>query len=221
MIERREFMDYAVSPFGDVWQNGIFNISVDLVDKYFNFATEKQIKALLFILRHGGKADTKAVSSVLGVDEKQADEILEFWVLEGVIACNNQLPAQPEKAEKVKVVKINTDENLKTVTVLKDNVEVEYKAGMSFTEDGEYKITAVDKVENQTSIAFVIDKTAPTIEVKLTSNNKYWESYEVSFNDAGSGIAEVKWDIDEKRNPIPRFPPLRRPGHHCGGWGED
>ena len=70
---------------------------------------------------------------------------------------------------------------------------------MSFREDGEYKITAVDKVENQTSIAFVIDKTAPTIEVKLTSNNKYWESYEVSFNDAGSGIAEVKWDIDEKR----------------------
>lgn len=98
-------MDYAVSPFGDVWQNGIFNIPVDLVDKYFNFATEKQIKALLFILRHGGKADTKAVSSALGVDEKQADEILEFWVLEGVIACNNQLPAQPEKAEKVKVVK--------------------------------------------------------------------------------------------------------------------
>ena len=97
------------------------------------------------------------------------------------------------------VTPVITDENLKTVTVLKDNVEVEYKAGMSFTEDGEYKITAVDKVENQTSIAFVIDKTAPTIEVKLTSNNKYWESYEVSFNDAGSGIAEVKWDIDEKR----------------------
>lgn len=98
-------MDYAVSPFGAVWQNGIFNIPVDLVDKYFNFATQNQIKALLFVLRHGGKTTTEDMASALGVDESQADEILEFWVLEGVIACNNQLPCQPEKKETVKVVK--------------------------------------------------------------------------------------------------------------------
>lgn len=98
-------MDYTVSPFGAVWQNGIFNIPVDLVDKYFNFATQNQIKALLFVLRHGGKTTTEDMAAALGVDESQADEILEFWVLEGVIACNNQLPCQPEKKETVKVVK--------------------------------------------------------------------------------------------------------------------
>lgn len=98
-------MDYAVSPFGQVWQNGIFNVPNDLVDKYFNFATDKQIRALLFVLRNGGQANSKSVSQALNVDENTADEILEFWVLEGVVTCNSKAPAQPEKKETVRVIK--------------------------------------------------------------------------------------------------------------------
>lgn len=98
-------MDYAVSPFDPVWQNGIFNVPADLVDKYFNFATDIQIKALLFVLRHGGKASSDLISKALNVDEKTADEILEFWVLEGVITSDSKAPAEPKKKETVKVIK--------------------------------------------------------------------------------------------------------------------
>lgn len=98
-------MDYTASPFAAVWQNGIFNVPNDLVDKYFNFATDKQLKALLFILRNGGKASSDSVSDALGVDRNTADEILEFWVLEGVIVSEGKAPAQPEKKETVKVIK--------------------------------------------------------------------------------------------------------------------
>src|SRR5699024_7279548 len=55
-----------------------------------------------------------------------------------------------------------------------------------------------DRKNNQTTVTFMIDKTAPSIEVSLDSQDKLWETYSLSFKDALSGIAEVKWDIDEK-----------------------
>lgn len=98
-------MDYQALPFADIWQNGIFNIPNDLVDKYFKLATDKQIKALLLVIRSGGKTDSSLVAKALGVDEKTADELLEFWVLEGVISAIGKEIAQPKCEEKVKVIK--------------------------------------------------------------------------------------------------------------------
>ena len=96
------------------------------------------------------------------------------------------------------VTPVITDENLKAVTIIKDGSEFTYEEGMTLTEDGQYEITAVDKGNNQTTVTFTIDKTLPTIEVNLDSQDKFWESYTLSFKDTVSGIAEVKWDIDEK-----------------------
>lgn len=98
-------MDYTAIPFSSVWQNGIFNVPSDIVDKYFNFATDIQLKTLFLILRNGGKASSKSISEAFGIDETTADEILEFWVLEGVIASEGKAPAEPEKKETVKVIK--------------------------------------------------------------------------------------------------------------------
>ena len=96
------------------------------------------------------------------------------------------------------VTPVITDENLKAVTIIKDGAEFTYEEGMTLTEDGQYEIIAVDKGNNQTTVTFTIDKTLPTIEVNLDSQDKFWESYTLSFKDTVSGIAEVKWDIDEK-----------------------
>ena len=41
-------MDYRIAPFDSIWTNGIFNVPVDLVDKYLKIASEYQLKALLF-----------------------------------------------------------------------------------------------------------------------------------------------------------------------------
>lgn len=83
-------MDYRVSPFGDIWKNGIFNVPNELVDRYIKMASEYQLKALLFILRNGGCSDSSSIARALGQTASDIDELLEFWVDEGVIVANGQ-----------------------------------------------------------------------------------------------------------------------------------
>lgn len=83
-------MDYRVSPFGDIWKNGIFNVPNELVDRYIKMASEYQLKALLFILRNGGCSDSSSIARALGQTASDIDELLEFWVNEGVIVANGQ-----------------------------------------------------------------------------------------------------------------------------------
>lgn len=83
-------MDYRVSPFGDIWKNGIFNVPNELVDRYIKMASEYQLKALLFILRNGGCSDSSSIARALGQTASDIDELLEFWVEEGVIVANGQ-----------------------------------------------------------------------------------------------------------------------------------
>ncbi len=98
-------MDYAVVPFGGIWQNGMFNVPSDMVDKYFKFASNNQIKALLFILRQGGQADTMSISKAFNIDKAEADELLEFWMLEGVVTADGNAVSEPEKKETVRILK--------------------------------------------------------------------------------------------------------------------
>ncbi len=83
-------MNYRVMPFGSIWNNGIFNVPNDLTDKYLKMASEYQLKALLFILRNGGRADTPSIAKALGQTASDIDALLEFWVEEGVICTDTQ-----------------------------------------------------------------------------------------------------------------------------------
>ncbi|MDE5984997.1 MAG: DnaD domain protein [Eubacterium sp.] len=92
-------MDYRVMPFGEVWNNGIFNVPNSLVDKYLKMASEYQLKALLFILRNGGQSDSQAIAKALGQTASDIDDLLEFWVEESVIAVDGQAVTIQSKTE--------------------------------------------------------------------------------------------------------------------------
>ena len=57
------------------------------------------------------------------------------------------------------------DLNLNVVTLTKDNNEITFTEGMTVTEDGIYVITAIDKANNTTKVTFVLDTTAPVVEL--------------------------------------------------------
>ncbi len=102
-------MNYNLTPFGDIWADGIFNVPSALVDKYLRIASEYQIKALLFILRSGGKATSSSIAKALGQTASDIDELMEFWLEEGILSNGKAEPkkqAEPAPApEKVEVKK--------------------------------------------------------------------------------------------------------------------
>lgn len=104
-------MDYRVAPFGSIWTNGIFNVPVDLVDKFLKIASEYQLKALLFILRNGGQASSSQIAKALGQTAGDIDDLLELWTDEGILSVDGQAVAvkteikQAEPAVEKKVVK--------------------------------------------------------------------------------------------------------------------
>lgn len=99
-------MDYRISPFADIWSNGIFNVPTILVDKYLKLASEYQLKALLFILRNCGQASSAQIAKALGQTVSDIESLLEFWVEEGIISADGQevvpVISQPEKPKEEK-----------------------------------------------------------------------------------------------------------------------
>lgn len=79
-------MEYKISPFSAVWNKGIFNVPVTLVDNYLKLASEYQIKALLFVLRSNGQSTSEQIAKALGQTPSDIDNLLEFWVEEGVLS---------------------------------------------------------------------------------------------------------------------------------------
>ncbi len=106
-------MDYRIAPFDSIWTNGIFNVPVDLVDKYLKIASEYQLKALLFILRNGGQASSSQIAKALGQTAGDIDDLLEFWTEEGILSVDGQAvvvkaeikPIEIESVVEKKVVK--------------------------------------------------------------------------------------------------------------------
>lgn len=98
-------MDYRISPFANIWQDGIFNVPVALVDKYLKMTSEYQLKALLLVLRNNGQATSAQIAKALGQTSDGVDELLEFWIDEGVLCADNgtvrntDSPAQIKKSE--------------------------------------------------------------------------------------------------------------------------
>jgi DnaD/phage-associated family protein len=105
-------MTYRFLPFGDVWDGGIFNAPVSLVDKYIKLASEYQLKALLYILRNGGQADSAQIAKALGQTQGDIDDLLEFWSAEGVLSTDG---AQVQTAPAEKPLKAETPAEEKPV----------------------------------------------------------------------------------------------------------
>ena len=78
-------MEYKALPFSSVWENGIFNLPIKVVDEYLKLASEYQLKALLYIFRNNGQAETAEIAKALGQTIADTDNLLEFWVEEGII----------------------------------------------------------------------------------------------------------------------------------------
>ena len=55
-------MEYKALPFSSVWENGIFNLPIKVVDEYLKLASEYQLKALLYIFRNNGQAETAEIA---------------------------------------------------------------------------------------------------------------------------------------------------------------
>lgn len=106
-------MDYQIAPFAAVWSNGIFNVPNDIVDRYLKISSEYQLKALLLVLRNGGKCQTSQIAKALGQTSADVDDLMEFWIEEGVLTVDGQAPVvpaqqsitpEPEKPKKIKEV---------------------------------------------------------------------------------------------------------------------
>lgn len=107
------FMDYRINPAGGIWQGGMFFVPVQLADKYLKLASEYQIKALLYILSKNGVATSAELSKKLGIPAADAENMMDFWLEEGVLLSGsesgNSIPAAgivpapaPPKAENPK-----------------------------------------------------------------------------------------------------------------------
>lgn len=92
-------MEYRALPFAGIWNDGIFNVPLKIVDEYLKLASEYQLKALLYILRHNGSASTEKIAKALGQTERDTDSLLEFWVEEGIISADGKAARQPVEAK--------------------------------------------------------------------------------------------------------------------------
>lgn len=91
-------MQYRFAPFSSVWNNGIFNVPNDIADKYLKMASGYQFKALIYILRHSGVADSSSIAKALGQDRQEVEDALGFWVAEGVLVSGDQAQQPNESA---------------------------------------------------------------------------------------------------------------------------
>lgn len=80
-------MDYHIDPAGRIWKEGMFFVPAALAEKYIKLASEYQIKALLYILSRNGVATSAEISKKLGITEGDAENMMDFWIEEGVLNC--------------------------------------------------------------------------------------------------------------------------------------
>lgn len=78
-------MDYRINPMGKLWQSGTFCLPKNIVTNYIKLASEYQLKAIVMIYANDGMGDSKSIAKTLGCTESDIDDILEFWVEEGVL----------------------------------------------------------------------------------------------------------------------------------------
>lgn len=105
-------MLYQLLPLGKAWEQGMIALPKIVATDYLKFTSEYQLKALLIIIAQNGCADSKDISKTLGCTESDAKDFLEFWVEEGLLACNGQV-VKPIQAITEQNVRNNENDNEK------------------------------------------------------------------------------------------------------------
>lgn len=97
--------------------SSIFAVPADIVDKHIRLANGDQLKVLLWILRNNpNNPDIKAMCAALKMNESDAADYLQYWVLTGVLNSDESAPvpvappapqtiAQPKATETKKEIK--------------------------------------------------------------------------------------------------------------------
>lgn len=111
-------MDFNLLPFGDIWQSGMVNVPAAVIDKYIRMASEYQLKALLLVIRNGGKSSSAQIGKALGLTAGEVEELCGFWLDEGVLTADGEAPASsapvtaPEPEKEVEAPPIQKKEVL-------------------------------------------------------------------------------------------------------------
>lgn len=92
-------MSYHILPSGEIWKDGIFCIPKAVAEKSLKFADEVQIKALIYLLSNSGTAEAEPLAKAVGCTVAQAEECLEFWHYEGLLAKDGEEKKPPKKEE--------------------------------------------------------------------------------------------------------------------------
>ena len=96
-------MKYSVNP--SVFKS-IFAVPSDIVDKHIRLANEHQLKVLLWILRTSpDNPDIDSMCKALKINKNDAADYLQYWILTGVINCDDS-----DKATSVE--QLGTDEKI-------------------------------------------------------------------------------------------------------------
>jgi len=95
-----------------------------------------------------------------------------------------------------------TDDNLDTVVVMKDEVEIPFENGVTeITEEGKYEIVVTDLATNRVNYTFVIDRTAPVLDIVYTPNNT--ELTDTSVTVVITALEEIQaidgWTLSEDK----------------------
>lgn len=79
--------------------SSIFAVPTDIVDRHIRLANGDQLKVLLWILRNNpNNPDIKAMCAALKMNESDAADYLQYWVLTGVLNSDAGVSAAPAPA---------------------------------------------------------------------------------------------------------------------------
>lgn len=83
-------MAYRIIPSGELWSGGVFCVPKSIADKSLKFASERQLKTLLYLLSNNGIAEVNDIAKLLSCSEGEAAECLDFWRFEGVLTKDGE-----------------------------------------------------------------------------------------------------------------------------------
>lgn len=111
-------MEYKINL--GIWNN-IFCVPQIVADKYLKLAGEKELKVLLYLLRHSGEAfSLEKIGSDLSISPEEAEEGIEFWKQRNLFTVDKSGEVLPE--DTVQEKNVRSDE---TVRRVKDETTME------------------------------------------------------------------------------------------------
>lgn len=104
-------MEYKINL--GIWNN-IFCVPQIVVDKYLKLAGEKELKVLLYLLRHSGEAlSLEKIGSDLSISQEEAEEGIEFWKQRNLFTVDKSGEILPEYT--VQRQNVRSDETVRRV----------------------------------------------------------------------------------------------------------